>query len=155
MVYCCLTNISEMPLHHQKLPWRCYSRNMVARAACAQETLGIRAAEGPLNCLFLSSNLLTARNSRFHGCFSKETRKTLKTTQVFWTFALNIGTSRYVQKVRAMALSGCFRAKTPQRWRPSRCTLSETVRWRHCSTIGNVNPGLINPKRLFNWEGTI
>ena len=20
---------------------------------------------------------------------------------------------------------------------------------------GNVNPGLINPKRLFNWEGTI
>ena len=25
----------------------------------------------------------------------------------------------------------------------------------HGDVTGNVNPGIINPKRLFNWEGTI
>ena len=26
---------------------------------------------------------------------------------------------------------------------------------KNIPSISNVNPGLINPKRLFNWEGTI
>ena len=135
MVYCCLTNISEMPLHHQKLPWRCYSRNMVARAACAQETLGIRAAEGPLNCLFLSSNLLTARNSRFHGCFSKETRKKLLKNSGF----LNICTEHRHFQICPESNSHLFLVVSGQKHGShgdrvaARCTLSETVRWRHCS----------------------